>query len=107
MVPPVPDVPPSAQLLLNVKGVKAYARKTENGELIVLARSHIVLQCTDACPKAVKKRREEAKRAGILSDDGILFKDLFPLKLSAASDFVLGRSSDGKAWREIGVDGAR
>lgn len=107
VVQSVPDVPPSAQLRLDVKGVTAYARKTENGELIVLATSRIVLQCTEACPKAVERRREEAKREGILSDDGILLKDLFPLKLSAASDFVLGRSSDGKEWREIGVGGAQ
>ena len=53
---------------------------------------------TATCPASVPKRREQEKDA--INEDFVLVKDLVFKSPSAASAFVLGRSSNGKEdWK--------
>ena len=80
------------------KGIKATCICTKDHAYIVKAGSELVRDLTATCPASVPKRREQEKDA--ISEDYVLVKDLAFKSPSAASAFVLGRSSNGKEdWK--------
>ncbi len=80
------------------KGIKATCICTNDHAYIVKAGSELVRDLTATCPASVPKRRELEKDA--INEDFVLVKDLAFKSPSAASAFVLGRSSNGKEdWK--------
>lgn len=105
---PVQDVPASAQFQLMYKEAKAFARKTESGQYVLLSGSHVVQETMSSCPQSVVRQREEARGTGDLREDGLLVNDRTFDSASGAAVFVCGASVNGvKMWREIHPLGAQ
>lgn len=105
---PVQDVPASAQFQLTYKEAKAFARKTESGQYVLLSGSRVVQEPTNSCSQSVVRQREEARQTGDLREDGLLVNDRTFDSASGAAVFVCGASVNGvRMWREIHPLGAQ
>lgn len=95
------EVPTMAEFWRTYKDGTAYARRSANGQFVLLAGSHIAQETTRSCPPKVLAQREDAKREGILRN-GCLIKDLAFGSPSAAAKFVCGTSMSGpQFWRDL------
>ena len=95
------EVPAMAEFWRTYKDVTAYARRSINGQFVLLADSYIVQETTPSCPQKVLAQREAAECEGALRD-GRLIKDLAFRSPSAAAEFVCGTSMSGpQFWRDL------
>lgn len=83
-----------------INSIHAECRQTSEG-FVVLAGSQIYLPDASYCPKSIKKLRNEYKLSKLISEDGILQKDILFKSPSYAGVFVYGRNVNGKEiWKD-------
>lgn len=93
-----PAPPAEPLLFLKARGASGRGRQTTDG-FVVLAGSKLREKPAPSCPEAAKKNRE--KYADRISPEWELTQDTLFTSPSAASDFLMGGSTSGKAhWKD-------
>lgn len=89
--------PKKHPLVLNASGANGEGRRTNEG-FVVLKGARLRLAMTDSVPESA--RRNRVLYADLITDDGELLEDVSFDSPSAASNFLIGASTNGKTtWK--------